>query len=188
VLTVNSLFGSTGVGIYAVAKQVSGAIRKFSSFSSLVSFVEFSRMTARGEYRERARLFQHVLAISAAVGAVAVVAVTILGEPILVYGFGPKYAAGYWTLVALMVAAAAQFVMNPVNMRVQIVRGALPAMMCNVAALAAFGLSLLPLAWGLGPEGVAVALIVYSLVVIGVGGWLIHTERPYHDYISEVPR
>jgi O-antigen/teichoic acid export membrane protein len=78
--------------------------------------------------------------------------------------------------------------MNPVNMLVQIIRGAVPAMMCTLVGLAAFGISILPLAWALGVEGVAVASLLYFLVAILAGGWLIHSDPAKRQTSSKVPR
>jgi O-antigen/teichoic acid export membrane protein len=176
-VVVSSLFGKEGAGIYGVAKQMSGAVRKFTSFSSLVSFVEFSRMTVRGELDERARLFRHVFRICAAIGLAAVFGALIVGRPLLIHAFGPQYSAAYWPFVALVLAAALQFLMYPVSMLVQIIRGGMPAMMCNLAGLLAFGLSLLPMAWAFGLLGVAIASSVYLVVTMFAGALMIRSER-----------
>jgi len=173
VIAATSLFGREGAGIYGVAKQASGTVRKFSSFTSLVSFVEFSRMTTRGEIDERRRLFTHLLKICAGIGAAALLAAALFGRPALSYGFGAEYSKGYWPFLMLVGAAALQFVMNPVSMHVQITRGGLPAMMCNLVGLVAFGAFLFPLAWLFGLQGIAAASVVYFLVSMLSGAWLI---------------
>jgi O-antigen/teichoic acid export membrane protein len=173
VVAASSLLGREAAGIYGVAKQASGAVRKFASFSSLVSFVEFSRMTARGELEERARLFRHVLKICGLIGLAAVAAAILVGRPALTYGFGASYAAGYGVLIILVVAAALQFQMNAISMHVQITHGGMPAMMCTLLGLLAFIASIVPLASVFGLDGISGASVIYFLVSILAGAWLI---------------
>lgn len=173
VVAVSSLFGREAMGVYAVAKQAAGAIRKFSGFTSLVSFVEMNRLIARGETAESRRVFEHLLKVCAFVGGIAFLTAIVVGEMALRLAFGPTYAEGYWILVILVAAAGIQFVMNPVSMFVQIDRGAFVQMMCNLAGFVVFAASLVPLAMWVGPEGVAVASVLFFLVATLASAWLI---------------
>jgi O-antigen/teichoic acid export membrane protein len=75
--------------------------------------------------------------------------------------------------------------MYPVSMLVLIDRGGTPSMMCSLVGLIAAGLSLLPLAWAFGLVGVAFASIVYLVVTMAVGVWMIRSGPARPSNVKE---
>lgn len=162
------LFSNEMVGIFGAAKQVSGAVRRFSELASVVSFAEVGRLEARGEHRESSAIVGRVVRISVGVGVAAVLVTLVAGKQLLFYGFGPEFVAGSAVLVILMIGAALQFVFSPLIMYAQILRGARLPLIASIAGLVAFGGSILLLAGPFGLSGIAAGNVAFFIVAIAV--------------------
>jgi O-antigen/teichoic acid export membrane protein len=160
------LFSHEVVGIYGVAKQLSGVVRKFANFPSLIAYAEVGRMVARKDMAGSRALVTRVCLLVGAFGAACVIGAILLGRPALGILFGPGYVPGYVPLILLMIAATLQLVHNPISMYVQVLRGGAPVLYANGAGLLAFATVVACFVSWFGILTIAAAHSIFFLVVI----------------------
>lgn len=186
-LIAGYLFSPGAVGVFGVAKQIAGAVRRFSEMAAGVSFAEIGRLEARGQLRESRALVRRICILSVAVGALAVLGAAVVGRPLLLYGFGPQFVSAYWALVILTLGAALQFVASPIVMYVQILKGAGVPLMATILGLILFAAVAVLLGPSFGIAGIAWANPAFFVVVIAVGLVVIrNTKVP--DASDTLPR
>lgn len=105
-LFLGAIFGSSLVGIYAVVKQLTGAVNKAMGTVSSAAFPEVCALAARSDYSGARKLLNRFAILGMIIGACAVVMVAMMGDSILSQGFGNAFSAGYLPLLAMMVAVA----------------------------------------------------------------------------------
>jgi O-antigen/teichoic acid export membrane protein len=165
-LMVGALVSVEGAGLYNVAKQLAGVLRKFNTVYASAAFPEISAMFAHGEKGSADHVRRRMLWLGGLIGAVALVAALLLGRPVLGMLFGPRFEAAWLPLVILTAAAAAQMISHTFSMYVQVYAGPQRLFYAYMLAMTLFVLAVLPLTLAAALPGAALAQLLFSLALI----------------------
>lgn len=119
-LLVGAIVGVVGAGIYNVAKQVAGILRKGTDIYASAAFPEVALLAAQRDTIAARLLLRRMLIAGAAAGLIGVLAMTLAGKSILHYGFGAQFVTGYGALLVLVAAAGLQLVSHTLAVFVQV--------------------------------------------------------------------
>lgn len=162
---VGALISVEAAGIYNVAKQLSGIIRKGTSIYASVLFPELAAMAARRDIAGARRIMGKAVWASMSVIVLVVAASGVAGGLALNVLFGPAFAVGHLALVILCAAAGVQMLGASYSLYVQSFIGPVPLLRSYLVATAAF----LALSWPalalLGLPGAAVGQVVFSVAL-----------------------
>ena len=165
-LLVGAVVSVESAGIYNVAKQLAGILRKLNTVYASAAFPEISALSAHGEDRNAARVQRRMLWLGGAIGATALVAALIFGRAVLSLLFGPHFEAAWLPLVILTGAAAAQLISHTLSMYIQVYVGPEKLFRVYVLAMAVFLVVVFPLTSALSITGTALAQLMFSLALI----------------------
>lgn len=165
-LLVGAAVSVEAAGLYNVAKQLAGVLRKANSVYSSAMFPEIAAMSAQGEDESAIRVRNRILWLSAVVGGAAIVAALLVGRPVLGLLFGAKFELAYVPLIILVAAAAMQLISHTLSMYVQVYVGPARLLQVYLVALAAFVIVAYPLTAAFSMSGTALAQVSYSLILI----------------------
>lgn len=164
-LLVGAVVSVEAVGIYNVAKQLAGVLRKLNSVYASAVFPEISTLSAHGEEESAGRVRRRMLWVGGVVGMVAVVAALLIGRPILGLLFGERFETAWLPLVILTAAAAAQLISHTLSIYVQVYVGPRRLFHVYLLAIAAFVIAIVPLTSILAITGTALAQLLFALVL-----------------------
>jgi O-antigen/teichoic acid export membrane protein len=164
-LLVGAMVSVEAAGVYNVAKQLAGVLRKANSIYASAMFPEVSALSAQGEAENARRVRTRILAISGLVGLVAVGAALLFGHLALGLLFGPRFELAYWPLVILAAAAAAQLISHTLSMYVQVYVSPERLFHVYLLAIVLFAIAVFPLTALLAMTGTAVAQLLFSLAL-----------------------
>lgn len=177
-LLVGAMVSVEGAGIYNVAKQLAGVLRKANSVYASAMFPEVSALSAHGEDDSALRVRRRILWLSGIAGGLAIVAVVLVGRLALTLLFGPEFEAAYLPLVILTAAAASQLLSHTLSMYVQVYIGPEQLFKAYMLALGLFLVAVVPLTSAFTMNGTAIAQLLFSLALIGL----------YHSALQKMPR
>jgi len=166
-LLVGAVVSVEAAGIYNVAKQLAGVLRKANSVYASAMFPEVSALSAHGEAESAKRVQRRILWMSALVGAATLLVTAGLGRPVLVHLFGVRFEPAYLPLIILTAAAASQLISHTLSMYVQVYVGPERLFRAYVLAVAVFLVAALPMTSAWSISGTAVAQLLFSLALIG---------------------
>lgn len=166
-LLVGTLVSVPAAGVYNVAKQLAGVLRKLNNVYGSAVFPEISSLSAQGAADSARAVRSRMLWISGLAGMVAVAAAAALGRPIIELLFGNRFLGAYLPLVILTGAAAAQLFSYTLSMYTQVYAGPEKLFQAYVVAIAIFVASAIPLTLLLSLSGTAIAQLMFSLALIG---------------------
>jgi O-antigen/teichoic acid export membrane protein len=162
---VGLLISVEAAGIYNVAKQLAGIIRKGASIYASVLFPELASMAARQDMAGARRIMGKAVAASLAVIVFVVIASGAFGGLALEILFGPTFGPGHLALVILCGAAGLQMLGATYSLYVQSFIGPVALFRSYLVATAAF----LALTWPalalIGLPGAALGQVVFSLAL-----------------------
>ena len=167
-LLVGATVSVESAGIYNVAKQLAGVLRKLSSVYASAAFPEISTLAARGEHQTSMRLRRRMIGIGAVVGCVAFVGALLLGGLALKILFGARFAPAYVPLAILTAAAGAQLISQTQTIYVQVYVGPERLLAGYLVALAVFLLAAVPLTLSFSMAGTATAQLLFTLALITI--------------------
>lgn len=165
-LLVGAMVSVEAAGIYNVAKQLAGALRKANAIYASAMFPEVSALSAHGETEDASRVRRRILWISLLVGGVAIAAALLAGRPVLGLLFGQRFEAAWLPLVILTAAAAAQLISHTLSMYVQVYVGPERLFGVYLLAIGIFLIAAFPLTSTLSISGTALAQLLFSLALI----------------------
>lgn len=173
---IGALLSVELAGIYNVAKQLAGILRKGTSVYASVMFPELASIAARRQYDAAHRTLRQAMLASAAIGAAVVLGAWAAGGFVLELVFGPGYGAGAVALVLLCLSAAVQLSSATLSMYVQAFIGPKRLAFAYLVTLAVF-LVALPAGVELGGiEGAAGAQVLFYLA-LSAACWLELRQR-----------
>lgn len=170
-LLVGAAVSVEAAGIYNVAKQLAGVLRKANSVYASAMFPEVSALSAHGEAGDASRVRRRILAVSAVVGGIALCAALLVGRPLLGLLFGPRFEPAYWPLVILTAAAASQLISHTLSMYVQVYIGPERLFRLYMLAILLFLVAVVPLTSALAMTGTAIAQLLFSFALIMLCHW-----------------
>jgi O-antigen/teichoic acid export membrane protein len=165
-LLVGAVVSVEAAGLYNVAKQLAGVLRKLTAVYDSVVFPEIAMLSAKRDWEGAKRLKARMIRAGLAVAAAAAAGAALLGPLLIDLLFGARFAAAYLPFVILTAAAGAQLAGHTPGMYVQIYRGPGRLLMLHVLAVAAFALAALPLTFALGMIGTAAAQLVFGTALL----------------------
>ena len=165
-LLVGAVASVEAAGIYNVAKQLAGVLRKANTVYASAMFPEISALSAHGEDENASRVRRRILWISLVVGVVAIAAAALLGRLVLVHLFGSHFEMAYIPLVILTAAAASQLISHTLSMYVQVYVGPERLFRLYLLAIAVFLVAVFPLTSLYSISGTALAQLIYSISLI----------------------
>lgn len=165
-LLVGAMVSVEAAGVYNVAKQLAGVLRKANAIYASAMFPEVSALSAQGQAENARRVRGRILSISGVIAAAAIAAAVLAGQLVLSLLFGVRFEAAYWPLVILTAAAASQLISHTLSMYVQVYVGPERLFHVYVFAIILFAIAVFPLTAALSTTGTALAQFLFSLALI----------------------
>jgi O-antigen/teichoic acid export membrane protein len=165
-LLVGAMISVEAAGVYNIAKQLAGVLRKLNMVYASAAFPEITALSAHGDDDGAERLRRRMLWIGAVVGAIAISAAVSLGKFVIALLFGSRFEAAYLPLVFLTAAAAAQLISHTLSMYVQVYVGPEKLFHVYMLAMAVFLFVVLPLTGTFSLAGTACAQLLFSFALI----------------------
>lgn len=165
-LLVGAAVSVEAAGIYNVAKQLAGVLRKLNTVYASAAFPEISALSAHGEFESANRVRSRMLWVGGLVGGIAIAFALVLGRFVLVLLFGSRFEAAYLPLVILTAAAAAQLISHTLSMYVQVYVGPESLFRVYMLAIAVFLIAVFPLTSAFSIAGTAIAQLLFSFALI----------------------
>lgn len=162
---VGLLISVEAAGVYNVAKQLSGIVRKGASIYASVLFPELAAMAARSDFAGARRILVKAIGASTMVTVAVVVAAGVAGGEALRILFGPSFAIGHLALVILSGAAGLQMLGATYSLFVQSFIGPVALFRSYLVATAAFLALSGPALIFLGLPGAAIGQVVFSVAL-----------------------
>ena len=167
-LLVGAAVSVESAGVYNVAKQLAGVLRKLNTIYASAAFPEISTLSARGEIDGARRVRNRMLWVGGIVGALAVACAILAGRFVLETLFGSRFGEAYLPLVFLTAAAASQLISHTLSMYVQVYAGPEKLFQNYLLAIAIFVVAVVPLTTFFSIVGTAQAQLLFSLALIGL--------------------
>ncbi|TCJ40218.1 lipopolysaccharide biosynthesis protein [Parafrankia sp. BMG5.11] len=162
---VGLLISVEAAGIYNVARQLAGILRKGTQVYASVLFPELAAFASRRDLEGPRRLLRRILVLSAVLTLGAVASSAVLGGLALDVLFGSQFRPGHLVLVLLFASAGIQLVSATYSMYVQAFDGPVAIFHSYVIATVAYLAVILPgLEFG-GLAGAGLAQIVFFAVL-----------------------
>jgi O-antigen/teichoic acid export membrane protein len=165
-LLIGAIVSVEAAGVYNVARQLAGMLRKFNVILPATVFPEISRLAAAQDLVGAKRLHGRLLWIGTAIGLVAVIAAAALGHLVIRLLFGAAFEQGYVAFVILTAAAAAQLISFGPSMYVQVYSGPKRLLVLYGVASAIFAAAAVVLTFEFSLAGMAMAQLLFGLAVI----------------------
>lgn len=152
-------------GVYNVARQLAGVLRKGVQIYASVLFPELATFAAKGDFVAPLRLLKRIFWISVGITGVLAAGASIGGGFALQIIFGPEFVAGHLALVLLFAAAGIQLISATYSMYVQTFDGPAAILGAYAIALMAFLVTIVPGLWAWGIAGAGLAQVVFFVVL-----------------------
>ncbi len=165
-LMVGAMVSVQAAGVYSVARQLAGILRKFNVVYSSTVFPEITRLSAQGDLEGARKLKARMTSIGLVAGVVSVALAALLGEVAIKLLFGARFAPAYLPFVILTAAAIAQLLSFTPSMYVQVYRGPRMLLLLITLATAAFAGLAVVLTLTLSIAGMAIAHLLFAVILI----------------------
>lgn len=165
-LLAGAMVSVEAAGIYNVAKQLAGILRKLNTVYASAAFPEISNLSAQGRDASARHVRVKMLWVGAGVGVLGVGAALLVGRPLLGLLFGPAFEAAWIPLVILTGAAAAQLISHTLSMYIQVYVGPERLFRLYLLAILPFLAVVLPLTSAFSITGTAIAQLLFSIALI----------------------
>ena len=165
-LLVGAVVSVEAAGIYNVAKQLAGVLRKLNMVYASAAFPEISALSANGEVHSATHMRRRMLWVGGVIGVVAVAAALLVGRSVLALLFGPRFETAWVPLVILTGAAASQLISHTLSMYVQVYVGPERLFRVYLLAIGIFLIAVYPLTAAFAISGTAAAQFLFSMALI----------------------
>lgn len=165
-LLVGAIVSVEAAGIYNVARQLAGIIRKLNVVYMSTIFPEIARLSARNDVAGARKLNRRMLWLGLVVAVASVGLALILGKFIIQWLFGARFGAAHLPFVILTAAAVAQLISITPSMCVQVFRGPRLLLILTLVAVLMFAVLAIPLTFLFSISGMAVAHVAYGITLI----------------------
>jgi O-antigen/teichoic acid export membrane protein len=164
-LLIGAIISVEAAGIYNVARQLAGVLRKLNVVYMSTVFPEIAWLAARGNNDGAKRLNRRLFWAGIGIAAAAIGLAAIFGEPIIRLLFGERFMAAFVPLVILTAAAAGLLISYTPSMYVQIFRGPRLLLLLHVIATVVFAVAAVALTSIWSIAGMALAQLVFAIVL-----------------------
>jgi O-antigen/teichoic acid export membrane protein len=165
-LLVGALVSVEAAGLYNVAKQLSGVLRKFNVVYTAALFPEVSMLAAQDRLASAKKLKRQLVRLGVLASIVAVAGAALIGHPVLRLVFGNAFEEAYIPLVILTVAAAVHLFSQTHSIYVQVYVGPTALLRAYVVAVFTFAITALPLTFAFSIIGTAFAQVAFGVIFI----------------------
>jgi O-antigen/teichoic acid export membrane protein len=165
-LLVGAIVSVEAAGIYNVARQLSGILRKFNSVYMSTVFPEIARLGSRNDVDGARRLNRRMLWIGLTLAIASVGLALVFGKFVVQLLFGPRFGAAYIPVVILTAAAAAELISSTPSMFVQVYRGPRLLLLLILLATLLFAVTAVPLTYMFSTSGTALAQLIFGTVLV----------------------
>ena len=135
---VGVLISVEAAGIYNVAKQLAGILRKVTTIYASVVFPELAKMAATRNVAQAKRLLNKAVLTGLGVTVTAGAGAALLGPLALSLMFGPRFTEAKYALILLVVAAGLQLVSATYSMYAQAFIGPVALVKAYLVSTVAF--------------------------------------------------
>lgn len=164
-LAVGGLLSVEAVGLYNVAKQLAGILRKATPLYASVLFPELATLAARDDQARLHQLLNKAVAASGAVTIFIVLGVWAGGDVALARLYGSSFVTGHETLILLAGAAGLQLVSATYSMATQVLDKPSALVSAYAIATLAFAVAIVPAINVGGLAGAGAAQILFFVVL-----------------------
>lgn len=152
-------------GIYNVARQLAGILRKFVQIYASVLFPELATLAAQRNFAGAKRVLRRIVLTTFAITTMLVAGAAVFGGLALGLLFGEEFRAGHAILVLLFAAAGIQLLSATYSMYVQAFDGPIAILHAYIAATIAFVLVVVPGLHAFGLIGAGLAQIAFFTIL-----------------------
>lgn len=175
-LAVGGLLDPASAALFRIARQVADAIAKPAKLVVPALYPELARLRAAGEHAGLRRLALQVGLAGGAVATLLVVAIALVGKPLLTLVMGPSFGAAAGVMTWLVAAAAVEIWALPLEPVLISTGRAGAAVRVRIVVSIAFVAALVPLthAFGLSGAGAAslgASTMTFAGLLIAVLRW-----------------
>ncbi|HET6538267.1 MAG TPA: oligosaccharide flippase family protein [Sphingopyxis sp.] len=170
VLFIGIFVGPTGAGLYRLANQLANSLSKISGLLSRSIFVELARTNSHAGAAELRALFRRTNRLALAAGAIIILLILAIGEPLLGLIAGQDFLPAYPILLVLGIAASIDLVgvsYRPLLMATDGARLSLIITCVSTATLLALLALWLPLYDTIGAAFANLAASILSFLLMG---------------------
>lgn len=182
VLLVGALIGPVQAGLYRLSWQISQSMTKMTALFSRSLYSELAHVSAIHSRDELRILVRRTTLMTIGAAIVSVIAILLVGKPILLAISGPEYAGAFPLLAILGTAAAIDMAGSGFEPLLLATNAAVRAMTFRIVSLVVLlaGLALLLPAFGVAGGAWAVLITaVVNFAMAGVAAWFaIRAPRP----------
>jgi O-antigen/teichoic acid export membrane protein len=164
-LLVGAIISVPAAGVYNVARQLAGVLRKFNIVFRSTVFPEIARLASRNDIDGARNLNRRLMWYGIGAAAAGVVTAAIFGRFVIQFLFGARFAPAYVPLIVLTASAIAQLISMTPSMCVQIYRGPGVLLALHVAATVVFICAAIGLTFALSITGMAIAQLMFSVLL-----------------------
>jgi O-antigen/teichoic acid export membrane protein len=165
-LLVGAIVSVEAAGIYNVARQLSGIVRKLNGVYMSTVFPEIARLGSRKDVDGARKLNRRMLWAGLALAIASVGSALVFGKLVVQLLFGPRFEAAYIPVVILTAAAVAQLISSTPSMFVQVYRGPKPLFFLYALATLLFATTAVPLTYMFSISGTAAAQLIFAIALI----------------------
>jgi O-antigen/teichoic acid export membrane protein len=165
-LIVGGIVSVQAAGIYNVARQLAGVVRKLNGIYTAILFPEITRLSAFGDLDGALKLKSRMTRMGVLAGMIGVAGAALAGGFAINLLFGPRFAAAYIPFVILTAAALAQLISFTPSMYVQVYRSPRLLLLLTSIATIAFAVCGVALTFALSITGTAVAHLLFAIALI----------------------
>ena len=167
-LLVGLFVGIEAAGVYAVAKQLTGIVRKATDIYASAAYPEVAMLAAERDFDGARSLRNWMIVAGAVVGLLGLAATAVVGRPLLGFVFGPVFTTGYGALVLLIAAAGLQLISHPLAVFVQVFLSPARLFAIYASALLLYALAAPFGIFWLGITGAAFGQLIFTAAVIAL--------------------
>jgi O-antigen/teichoic acid export membrane protein len=186
-LIVAAIVSVEAAGIYTVARQLAGMLRKFNVVYTSTVFPEIARLSARGDIDGARRLKSRMTSIGLIAALLSVAVAALLGQFAIKLLFGARFAPAYLPFVFLTAAAIAQLISYTPSMYVQVYRGPRLLLLLTTVATVAFAVGAVALTFVLSITGMAIAHLLFGILLILLCDYALRGIFKSHEVQSPSP-
>lgn len=162
---VGLLVSVEAAGIYNVARQLAGVLRKGAQIYASVFFPELAAFASRGDTERPRRLLRKILYLTLGITVAGTAGAALIGEWVLKTAFGSEFEAGHLVLMLLFAAAGIQLLSATYSMYVQAFIGPAALLVAYLLATLSFAIVIVPALLVGGIAGAGMAQMTFFVVL-----------------------
>jgi O-antigen/teichoic acid export membrane protein len=170
---IEATVGHAALGAYAAVATLAALGTVAIAALNQVAGPRLAHAWALGDMRSARRILLALVSVGVGIGGAAATAVWLVGDPTLVFVFGPRFSGHQMLLIVLLAGATITCVTNSLGAGATAFRSIAPQVAINGATLCVAAASAPLLIRRYGLEGAAISQVLAGLCALGLFGALI---------------